>query len=53
MTNAYNEAMIDLIITEIEDLIWVDDHKSHTYSYFRAIGTCLSGIDGIYEGSDY
>ena len=53
MTNAYNEAMIDLIITEIDRLIWVDDHKAHPVSYFGAIGTYLSGIDGIFEGSDY
>lgn len=53
MTNASNAALIDIIITEIDDLIWVDDRKSHSDSYFMAIGTYLSGIDGIYEGSDY
>lgn len=49
----WSERFLNIAISSVSNLIWIDDRRGHNDTYFEHIAVNLSIIDGLEEGSDY
>lgn len=49
----WSETFLNIAISSVSNLIWIDDRRDHDDTYWEHIAVNLSIIDGLQEGSDY